>query len=180
MNDLSHGHKMPPANAIVEISSDPARLDIPFIHHALSTQTHWAKDIPQDTLMRAISHSLCFGAYATPLDGDEGRQGSEGREGREGGAARQVGFARVITDRATFAYLADVFVDPSMRGLGIGKRLCESVLAHPALQRLRRFLLATTDAAGLYARYGFEPLDPVNKMMQIHRPDIYTSQQEAP
>lgn len=174
MNDLSHGHKMPPANAIVEISSDPARLDIPFIHLALSTQTHWAKDIPRDTLMRAISHSLCFGAYATPVDGDDASEGPEGR------AARQVGFARVITDRATFAYLADVFVDPSMRGLGIGKRLCESVLAHPALQRLRRFLLATTDASGLYARYGFEPLGPVNKMMQIHRPDIYTGQQEAP
>ncbi|VVD64534.1 GNAT family N-acetyltransferase [Pandoraea eparura] len=165
MNDLSHGHPTPPADAIVDISSDPARLDIGFIHHALSTQTHWAKDIPRVTLMRAIAHSLCFGAYATHV---------------EGGAARQVGFARVITDRATFAYLADVFVDPSMRGLGIGKRLCESVLAHPALQGLRRFLLATTDAAGLYARYGFEPLDPVNKMMQIHRPDIYTGPQDAP
>lgn len=165
MNDLSHGHPTPPADAIVEISSDPARLDIAFIHHALSTQTHWAKDIPRDTLMRAVSNSLCFGAYATQV---------------EGGPSRQVGFARVITDRATFAYLADVFVDPSMRGFGIGKRLCEDVLAHPALQRLRRFLLATTDAAGLYARYGFEPLGPVNKMMQIHRPDIYTGPQEAP
>lgn len=165
MNDLSHAHPTPPADAIVDISSDPARLDIGFIHHALATQTYWAKDIPRVTLMRAIAHSLCFGAYATQV---------------EGGAARQVGFARVITDRATFAYLADVFVDPSMRGLGIGKRLCENVLAHPALQGLRRFLLATTDAASLYARYGFEPLDPVNKMMQIHRPDIYTSQQDAP
>ena len=72
-----------------------------------------------------------------------------------------------------------IVVAPSV-GLGIGKRLCENVLAHPALQRLRRFLLATTDAAGLYARYGFEPLGPVNKMMQIHRPDIYTGPQEAP
>ncbi|VVE23325.1 GCN5 family acetyltransferase [Pandoraea morbifera] len=165
MNDLSHGHPTPPADAIVEISSDPARLDIAYIHYALSTQTHWARDIPRDTLMRAVANSLCFGAYATHV---------------EGGPSRQVGFARVITDRATFAYLADVFVDPSMRGLGIGKRLCENVLAHPALQRLRRFLLATTDAAGLYARYGFEPLGPVNKMMQIHRPDIYTGPQEAP
>lgn len=164
MNDLSQGRPTPPGDAIVEISTDPARLDIGFIHHALSTQTQWAKDIPKNTLMRAISHSLCFGAYATQV---------------EGGPAHQVGFARVITDRATFAYLADVFVDPSMRGLGIGKRLCENVLAHPALQQLRRFLLATTDAAGLYARYGFEPLGPVNKMMQIHRPDIYTDKQEA-
>ncbi len=164
MNDLSQGRPTPPGDAIVEISTDPARLDIGFIHHALSTQTQWAKDIPKDTLMRAISHSLCFGAYATQV---------------EGGPAHQVGFARVITDRATFAYLADVFVDPSMRGLGIGKRLCENVLAQPALQQLRRFLLATTDAAGLYARYGFEPLGPVNKMMQIHRPDIYTDKQEA-
>ena len=164
MNDLSQGRPTPPGDAIVEISTDPARLDIGFIHHALSTQTQWAKDIPKDTLMRAISHSLCFGAYATQV---------------EGGPAHQVGFARVITDRATFAYLADVFVDPSMRGLGIGKRLCENVLAQPALQQLRRFLLATTDAAGLYARYGFEPLGPVNKMKQIHRPDIYTDKQEA-
>lgn len=148
-----------PADLIIEISPDPARLDIAFIHHALSTQTDWARNIPRETLMRALSHSLCFGAYASTLDGC---------------AARQVGFARVITDRATFAYLADVFVDPSMRGLGVGKRLCETVLAHPALQGLRRFLLATTDAASLYARYGFEPLGPINKMMQIHRPDIYT------
>lgn len=161
MNDMSQAHATPPADAIVEISYDPARLDIGFIHNALSTQTHWAKDIPRDTLMRAISNSLCFGAYATHV---------------EGGPVQQVGFARVITDRATFAYLADVFVDPSMRGLGIGKRLCENVLAHPALQNLRRFLLATTDAASLYARYGFEPLGAVNKMMQIHRPDIYTGE----
>lgn len=165
MNDMSQGHPTPPANAIVEISADPARLDIGFIHNALSTQTAWAQGIPRNTLMRAITHSLCFGAYATEV---------------EGGPARQVGFARVITDHATFAYLADVFVDPSMRGLGIGKRLCEDVLAHPALQGLRRFLLATTDAASLYSRYGFEPLGAVNKMMQIHRPDIYTGQQEAP
>lgn len=151
-------------DVIIEISADPARLDIAFIHRALSTQTHWAEGIPRDTLVRAIHHSLCFGAYASAV-GES--------------ATRQVGFARVITDRATFAYLADVFVDPSMRGLGVGKRLCENVLAHPALQGLRRFLLATTDAAGLYARYGFEPLGPVNKMMQIHRPDIYVAGKEA-
>ncbi|GAB3627783.1 GNAT family N-acetyltransferase [Pandoraea terrae] len=151
-------------SGIVDISADPRRLDIPLIHHWLSTQTHWARDIPRETLMRAIGNSLCFGAYASDIETNE---------------MQQVGFARVITDNATFAYLADVFVIESMRGRGIGKRLVEAVLAHPALQNLRRFLLATSDAAGLYAQYGFAPLGPVNNMMQIHRPDVYTRKNAA-
>lgn len=141
----------------VEISTDTVRLDMALIHRFLSTQSYWAQNIPRDVLVRAIAHSLCFGAYLASDDG----------------ADRQVGFARVVTDRATFAYLADVFVLPEQRGAGIGKQLVEAVIAHPALQRLRRFMLATTTAAGLYERYGFQPLPADNPLMQIHRPDVY-------
>src|SRR5262245_49488246 len=119
-----------------EISTDPARLDIDAIH-AFLTQSYWSPGIPRATVVRAIAHSLCFGAFC---------QG------------QQVGFARVVTDRTTFAYLCDVYVLEAHRGRGVSRQLMDSVVAHPDLQGLRRIMLATLDAHGLYAKYGFTPL----------------------
>jgi len=121
----------------VEISTDRSRLDVALIHRFLSEESYWAKNIPLDLVRTALENSLCFGAY----DGDA-----------------QVGFARVITDYATFAYVGDVFVLPSHRGAGAGKQLMEAIRAHPALQRLRRWHLLTRDAHALYERIGFRPL----------------------
>ena len=108
--------------------------------------------MPRATLEKGIRNSLCFGAYA---------------------GGRQVGFARAITDRATFAYLADVFVVPEHRSEGVAKMLMESVIAHPDLQGLRRMLLATRDAHTLYARFGFTELGAPSRMMELHRPEVY-------
>ena len=133
------------------VSTDPARLDRDVIHGTL-TRMYWSAGIPRETVDRALDHSLCFGLY----DG-----------------SRQIGLARLITDHATFAYLADVFVLEEYRGLGLGVWLMECVMAHPLLPGLRRILLATRDAHGLYARFGFaEPEDP-KMLMQRVRPDIY-------
>jgi GNAT superfamily N-acetyltransferase len=135
-----------------EISCDPARLDLDVIHQFL-TSSYWARGIPRDIVDRSIRNSLCFGAYA---------------------ASGQIGFARVITDRATFAYLADVFVHTEHRGHGVAQSLIRGVLAHPDLQGLRRFLLATQDAHSLYARFGFAPLPTPEMFMTIHNPDVYS------
>lgn len=121
-----------------EISTDPARLDRGLIARFLRDEAYWSPGIPADVVDRAIDNSIVFGAYA-------------------GGA--QVGFARVVTDGATFAWLADVFVVEEQRGNGVGKRLVEAVDRHPELQGLRRFLLGTADAHGLYERFGFARLD---------------------
>jgi len=134
-----------------QISTDPQRLDIGFIHDFLRT-SYWAENIPRDVVERSIQHSLCCGAFS---------------------GARQVGFARAVTDRATFAYVADVFVVPEHRGLGISKCLVRALLEHPELQGLRRLLLATRDAHGLYAQFGFKPLANPEYFMTIHRPDVY-------
>lgn len=130
----------------IEIDTDPARLDIPLIHEFLSTQAYWAVGRPLEHVRRAIANSLNFGAYE---DG------------------RQVGFTRVVTDRATFAWVCDVFVLESHRGQGISKRLMEAVVAHPELQGLRRILLATRDAHELYRRYGFRELPQPGRWMAI-------------
>jgi len=125
--------------ASYEIDTDNARLDLAVVHGFLAA-SHWAKGIPLAVLERAVAQSLSFGLY---------RDGS------------QIGFARVVTDYATFAYLADVFVLPEERGKGLGRWLVESILAHPALQGLRRWLLGTRDAHGLYRKLGFgEPAAP--------------------
>ncbi len=126
------------------ISDDPARLDLDVICGYLSTESYWATGRPREVIERSIAHSLPFGLY----DG-----------------AAQVGFARVVTDRATFAYLADVFVLSSHRGRGLSKRLVAAILAHPELQGLRRWLLVTRDAHGLYARFGFTPLPEPARFM---------------
>ncbi|MFC5569294.1 GNAT family N-acetyltransferase [Lysobacter yangpyeongensis] len=137
----------------LRISTDPAQLDIPLIHHFLSTQSTWAKGIGEALVRRSIANSLCFGGYLA--DG------------------RQVAFARVITDRATFANLVDVFVLPEYRGLGYSRQLMDAVVAHPDLQGLRRFTLATGDAHGLYARYGFTAPSRPQTLMEKYVPDIY-------
>jgi GNAT superfamily N-acetyltransferase len=133
------------------ISTDPARLDLGVIHDFI-TQSYWAPASPRELIERAIRHSLCFGVYL---------------------AGAQVGFARVISDYTTFAYLADVFVLPAHRGRGLSKALVAAALAHPELQGLRRWMLVTADAQGLYRRFGFQPLAQPERHMEIHQPAIY-------
>ncbi|MFP2957128.1 GNAT family N-acetyltransferase [Myxococcus sp. 1LA] len=138
------------------VSDDPARIDLDVIHGYLS-RSYWSTGIPRETVERAARNSLVFGLYSP-----------------EG----QVGYARVVTDRATFAYLCDVFVLESYQGRGLGPWMMEALLAHPDLQGLRRFLLATRDAHSLYARYGFEPLKVPARFMEIHDPDVYVRNQD--
>lgn len=134
---------MPPSLAALEISTDAARLDVELIHRFLAG-SYWASGRTREVVERSIRNSLCFGAY---MDG------------------RQVAFGRVITDRAVFAYLADVFVVPEYRGRGISKRLIAYIIGHPDLAGLRVFLLRTRDAHGLYAQFGFERLENPDEMM---------------
>jgi len=126
-----------------EISTDPERLDVDMIHGFLST-SYWAAGRPREVVEQSIRHSLCFGVY---------RQRT------------QIAFARVISDRAVFAYLADVFVIPTHRGRGISKALIAAIVAHPDLSGLRVFLLRTRDAHGLYSQFGFGPLQDPDEMM---------------
>lgn len=132
-----------------EISTDITRLDRTLIHRFLQDDSYWAKGIPREVVDRAIDNSLCFGLY------------------RDGA---QVGFARVVSDRAAIAYLADVFVVEEHRGRGLGSHLIETVMAHPDLQGLRRFFLGTADAHALYERFGFRPLAEPGRMMEIAVP----------
>jgi N-acetylglutamate synthase-like GNAT family acetyltransferase len=134
------------------ISDDSTLLDRELIHRFLSERSYWAQNAPREVVNRAIEHSLCFGVY---------------RSGKE------VGFARVITDSATFAWLSDVFIVESERGNGLSKQLVAAVLAHPRLQGLRRFMLATLDAHGLYQQFGFKPIQDVERFMEIYRPNAY-------
>jgi len=142
----------PAAHDGVRISTERDDMDVALIHRYLSETAYWSLGVPLATVQRAIAHSLCFGAF----DG-----------------AAQVGFARVVTDRATFGYLADVFVLDSHKGRGVGKALMAAVLAHPELQGLRRFSLATRDAHGLYAQFGFAPPQRPQTLMERFDPDIY-------
>ena len=137
---------------VVTVSCDKTLLDMNAIHRFLGEESTWAIGIPFEVVKRSIDNSICFGAYE---DGE------------------QVGFARVVTDLATYAYLADVFTVTSHRGRGISRRLVEAVLAHPDLQHLRRFNLATTTAAGLYAKYGWTPLSKPEIHMERYQADAY-------
>jgi len=148
------------ADAEYLISTDPTKLDLDLIHKFLSEHSYWARGIPRDVVARAIANSLCFGVYAS---------GSANPDPDW----RQVGFARVTTDRATFAYLGDVFILTEHRGHGLSKRLMEAILAHPDLQGLRRWMLATADAHELYRRFGFAALSQPDRFMQRHDPDVY-------
>jgi N-acetylglutamate synthase-like GNAT family acetyltransferase len=133
------------------ISSDPIHMDVSAIH-AYLTRSYWAQGIPYETVAKSIECSLCFGVF----------QGN-----------RQIGFARVITDKATYAYLCDVYILEEYRGSGLARRLMETVSGHPDLQNLRRFTLVTRDAHGLYEKFGFKSLDKPNLHMEIFHSNIY-------
>jgi GNAT superfamily N-acetyltransferase len=133
------------------ISTDVAAIDRTVVAAALA-QSYWATDIPAETVSRSIDGSLCFSIRD---------------------AERQVGFARVISDGATVAYLGDVFVLPEFQGRGLGKWLVECVMAHPQLQGMRRWLLATADAHTLYEKFGFKPLARPAMFMELHNPNVY-------
>ena len=133
------------------VTCDPAKQDSSVIAGFLAT-SYWAKGIPKATVEESLKHSLCFAL----LDGD-----------------RQVGFARVISDYATIAFLNDVFILPEYRGKGLSKWLMECIVSHPQLQGLRRWMLATRDAHGLYEKFGFTPLKKPEVFMERHNPNVY-------
>ena len=136
----------------IEISSEKDRLDVEMIHRFLAEESYWAKTRTLEQTRTAIEHSLCYGAYH---DG------------------RQIAFARVVSDQATFAYVGDVFVLDEFRGQGIGKRLMEAIVADPRLQNLRRWVLATRDAHGLYEQFEFSGLRHPERWMEKTAPDAY-------
>lgn len=135
------------------ISTDRAQLDREVIYRFLHDEAYWSKGLPRDLFERSIEASLSFGLF-------------EGEAGRGG---KQIGFSRVVTDNATFAWLCDVFVLPAYRGRGLATWLLETVVAHPDLQVQRGFVLATRDAHGLYAKFGWEPVEG-GRFMRITRP----------
>jgi GNAT superfamily N-acetyltransferase len=134
------------------ISTSRERLNLDVIHEFL-TNCYWAQGIPRGVVARSIENALCFGVYD--------------------GTGAQVGFARVISDFATIAYVGDVFVLETHRGRGLGKWLMQCITQHPALQNLRRWILTTRDAHGLYSQMGFAPVKSPERFMEIHRPDVY-------
>ena len=136
------------------ISTDNTLLDIPMIHKYLAEVSYWAKNIPFDVVEKSILNSFCFGVYYRN---------------------KQVGLARLVTDKATFAYLCDVFILEEHRRKGLSKWLLATIHAHPEMQGLRRWLLGTKDAHGLYAQFGWTPLpeEMLQRFMQIHNPDAY-------
>lgn len=134
------------------LSTDPVRLNLDTVHDFL-TNCYWAKGIPREVVERSIEHSLSFGIYD--------------------GSGAQAGFARVVSDFATIAYLGDVFILESYRGRGLGKWMMECIVQHPALQNLRRWILLTRDAHELYAKHGFAPVKTPERYMELHRPDVY-------
>jgi ribosomal protein S18 acetylase RimI-like enzyme len=133
------------------VSTDPSKLSVDAVHSHLA-RSYWAEGIPREVVEASMRHSLCFGLF------DRGAQ---------------VGFARVITDYGTFAYMCDVYVLENHRGRGLGQWLVECVLAHPQLQGLRHFQLATRDAHGLYRRFGFEQPKRPESYMELRKPDVY-------
>ncbi|HEX7687829.1 MAG TPA: GNAT family N-acetyltransferase [Burkholderiaceae bacterium] len=135
-----------------DIRTDPEAMDIAAIHDFLST-AYWSPGVPREVVARAVANSVCVGAFDA--------------------AGGQVGFARMVSDRATFAYLSDVYVLQAHRGHGLARRMVQALLAHPELQGLRRVMLATRDAHGLYAQLGWKPLAAPERFMEIHQPDVY-------
>lgn len=138
------------------ISTDPELLDLDLVHGFL-IGCYWARGIPKKTVQRSIRNSLCFGVYKS---------------------TKQVGFARVISDFATYAYVGDVFVVDEYRGQGLGKLVMQCIMSHPALQGLRRWSLLTRDAHGLYSQFGFTPLKSPERHMEIHNPDVYRASRQ--
>ncbi|MBK8611311.1 MAG: GNAT family N-acetyltransferase [Chitinophagaceae bacterium] len=146
------------------ISTDKDELDIQFIHRYLSTHSYWAKNIPLHTVQKSIAGSCCFGLYVQDKKNISGEE-HKPENGKLAFGNKQIGFARVVTDYASFAYLADVFIIEAFRGKGLSKWLMEEIMAHPDLQGLRRWMLATKDAHGLYAKFGFAVLDKPERIM---------------
>jgi N-acetylglutamate synthase-like GNAT family acetyltransferase len=138
-----------------EISTDTDRLDVGLIHGFLAEESYWSRGVPRKVVEKAIRNSLCFGVYV---------------------GTQQVGFGRVVTDKATFALLADVFILKGHRGKGLSKWLMQCIVDHDDLQGLRRLLLLTSDAHGLYAQFGFGPLGAPSRFMEVLRADIYQTQ----
>jgi len=138
-------------------SDDKSKIDFAAVHHFLSTSSYWALEIPFKTVAKSIENSLCFGIYKD---------------------TRQIGFARWVTDAATFAYLADVYIENEFRGLGLAKKLMSLMLFHPDLQGLRRYQLATRDAHGLYKQFGFQALEEPENSMAIVIKDVYKKQND--
>ena len=136
----------------IDISTDAARLDVAAVHRFLAQESHWARGIDRTTVERSVRNSLCFGAF---------------RDGT------QIGFARVVTDRATFAFVCDVFVVPEARGQGVARRLVDAIMRHPDLQGLRRMALTSRDAQGLYEHAGFAGLANPERWMERFFPAIY-------
>lgn len=143
-------------NPAYTISTDKQKLQIEVIHQYLAVESYWAKNIPLDVVRRSIDHSFCFGLYYKDA---------------------QVGFARLITDKATFAYLADVFILPEHRGTGLSKWLMTAMMDHPDMQGLRRWLLGTLDAHGLYEQFGWTRFtdEQTQRFMQLHNPNAYNN-----
>jgi GNAT superfamily N-acetyltransferase len=131
------------------ISTDQNLLDFDSIYNYLDKESYWSKGVPVDKLRNAISNSICFGVYKEN---------------------KQAGFARIISDKATFAYVCDLFILPAYRGAGLSKWLVQTVINHPELQGLRRWSLGTADAHGLYSQFGFTPITQPEIWMQIYKP----------
>jgi GNAT superfamily N-acetyltransferase len=151
-NQLAHDEAQEYHQAGFLITTDRDKLDLNLVHGYLS-ESYWAKGISRDVVIRSVRNSLCFGIFTND---------------------QQIGFARVISDCATYAYLADVFILEKYRGRGLAKWLMKCIVAHPKLQGLRRWTLATRDAHGLYAKFGFTPLAKPDLLMELHDPDVYT------
>lgn len=139
------------------VTDNKDEMDIDAIHDYLSG-SYWAENIPKSVLIKAIENSLCFAVLAVDVNSKD----------------KQVGFARLITDSATFAYLADVYILEEYRGKGLSKQMMQKIIEHPQLQGLRRMMLATRDAHGLYEQYGFAALTDQKMFMQLWAPDVYT------
>lgn len=135
------------------ISTDKTKLKIDSIHEFLSTKAYWCLNIPRSTVERAIQNSLCFGVYHHD---------------------KQIGFARVITDLSTIAYLGDVYILEEFRGIGLSKWLIEAIMNHPDLQGLRRWILLTSDAHGLYRQFGWKDIADPTKWMEVHKKNVYS------
>lgn len=138
----------------INISTDKQKIDIEYVHNCLKT-SYWSKDIPLNIVKQGILNSLCFGVYCESI---------------------QIGFARVITDYATFAYLADVFVDKKERGQGIGKKLISYIMNHDQLQGIKRWHLVTKDAQNFYKEFGFKEVIDPSQHMEIKINDVYSSE----
>ena len=136
------------------ISTDTSELDIDAIHDFLSTQAYWCLNIPKEKVKVSIENSLCFGLYK---------------------ASKQIGFARIITDFSTIAYLGDVYILEEYRGKGLSKWLMESIMNYPELQGLRRWILLTGDAHELYRKYGWTELNDASKWMELHNKNVYSN-----